>query len=272
MRITDLLNAPYRDRQLIATVRPSKDLNSAEDSIEWLDVLTGKSIGLSALLTSIGAASLTVVAGMAVLNYLNKKARGPLVMRIAANRAEQEILFPPGHPLYDMVYAGHPLKPPLYVPVGIFHSYLFEEKFMELLTILWSLGATRVEMTHIEGYERDFGGSGGVSVPGGIGATAKASSHNAQSSSGRVIAESTPTKRPRIPKNLIWFPHEGRWKNIADARLNHGLKNIDIEFIYDQDYGISAKLAGHLSKAGLNLGGEFNRYQRTVWNVNATFS
>jgi len=87
------------------------------------------------------------------------------VQKIPANVAEDVLQFPPGHPLYDTVYAGHPLKAPVYVPVAYFHRFLFQEKFNELLILLYSLGAVEVKIHYVRGYSDTFSNKGGISLP-----------------------------------------------------------------------------------------------------------
>lgn len=66
------------------------------------------------------------------------------------------LAFPPGHPQTRRLYAAHPVIETRYLPVGDFHRYVFDHKFAELMHILVSLGATRLEIEHIEGFDREM--------------------------------------------------------------------------------------------------------------------
>ena len=81
-----------------------------------------------------------------------------------------------------------------------------------------------------------------------------------------------PTKDPHVPVNLVWFPHEPLWKELADARLESGLTSYELEVKYGDDYGIDVGLKAMIEKSGLDIGGEFVKHQKTVWKIKGTFA
>lgn len=204
--------------------------------------------------------------------YFKKKTPGH-ILRISANLAEKIIRFQAGHPLYDTVYAGHPLVPRVYLTVASFHRYLFEDKFNELLTLLCSLGARQVEIDHVRGYSRMAAGKGGLTLPGllGVDVGGSGSSYLSKSSEGHLTAQFSANAEPHIPESSVWLSYEQTWKNVADARLTGGLKQIDVELQYNDDYGINEDLTIKLSKLGLSLGGNFERHEQTIWKFKAEF-
>lgn len=203
-----------------------------------------------------------------------KKKTPDRILRIPADLADKLICFQAGHPLYETVYAGHPLVPRVYVTVASFHRYLFEEKFNELLRLLYSLGARQVEIDHVRGYSTAIDGKGGLSLPGvsGLDVTASGSRKLSQSSEGHLTAQFSPNGEPHIPQSLVWLSYEQTWKNVADARLTGRLEEIDVELQYNDDYGINKDLTIKLSKLGLSLGGNFEGHEQTVWKFKAKFS
>jgi hypothetical protein len=58
---------------------------------------------------------------------------------------------------------------------------------------------------------------------------------------------------------------------IAQARLTAGLKDIDVELRYDDDFGVSAEVALKLSEFGFKLGGAFSKHEETAWEFRASF-
>jgi len=156
---SDLLSLPYRDRQLIVVVQEAvnpgervdvrlEDYYSVDKVVKnmnplimfrkdywknmfrkdyWKDT---KNFGLAGYLID------RVRGGQTLNGQAVRRLR-----KVQSNLIERLLKFPPGHPLYDIVYVGHPLEPSVYVPMAGFHHFLFEEKFNELLTLLWSLGA-----------------------------------------------------------------------------------------------------------------------------------
>ncbi len=196
------------------------------------------------------------------------------LLRIPANLADKLLRFQAGHPLYGTVYVGHPLVPRVYVTVASFHRYLFEEKFNELLTLLYSLGARQVEIHHVRGYSTTDHAKGGLSLPGisDLDVTAFGSRQLSQSSEGHLTAQFSPKGEPNIPQSLVWLSYEQTWKNLAEARLTHGLEKIDVELHYNDDYGINKELTIKLIKFGLSLGGSFEGHEHTTRKLKATFS
>lgn len=203
-----------------------------------------------------------------------KKKPPERILRIPADLADKLICFQAGHPLYDTVYAGHPLVPRVYVTVASFHRYLFEDKFNELFTLLYSLGARQVEMNHVRGYSTAIDRKGGLSLPGvsGLDVTASGSRQLSQSSEGHLTAQFSPNGEPHIPQSLVWLPYEQTWKNVAEARLTGRLEEIDVELQYNDDYHIDKDLTINLSKRGLSLGGSFEGHEPTTWKFKAKFS
>jgi hypothetical protein len=171
------------------------------------------------------------------------------------------------------VYTGHPLKGQIYVPVASFHRVLFQEKLDELLTLLYSLGALEITINYLRGYTDSFSGNGGVSLPlqVPVQVAPSFSKGSGSRSQGALRANFKPEHRPHIPEAAVWYEHEPTWMRVAQARLTAGLKDIDVELRYDDDFGVNAELAVKLTDVGFKLGGEFNKHEETIWEFHASF-
>jgi hypothetical protein len=69
----------------------------------------------------------------------------------------------------------------------------------------------------------------------------------------------------------VWYPHEDSWQEVARQRLEHGLRSFELHVTYQDDFAVTADLAASVEKAGLKVGGHFERQQSTIWAINGTF-
>lgn len=281
----DLLSLPYRDRQLIAVVLQL----DAPSNVEEVEIQLRDYINVRNVENLFKKSYWTDTKNWGLTGYLVDKARGTMasvgsasasegntvrhLRKIRADLAERILSFPPGHPLYGTAYAGHPLKREVYTPLASFHRVLFEEKFNELLTLLWCLGATNVSIHYVRGYRDAFGANAEVSLPADVpiklGASAeRQTGHNSEAT---LEAHFTPTGQPRVPDSTTWYPYERTWQKVAEARLSAGLKSIDLELRYDDDFGVSGEVAAGLSGVGFKLGGAFQKHERTRWRFHCSF-
>jgi hypothetical protein len=170
-----------------------------------------------------------------------------------------ELHFPVGHPRGKVAYIGHPVDPPVYVPVADFHRFLFEHKVAEALRLIRTLGAVTVEVVRVEGWDQTVGVKVGVALPdlsqADIGASA-----SQERTSGRSVLSTMrlkPTQSPWVPTDLVWLPHEPLWQEVAQARLESGLDSFVLDVRSTDDYGVNARLKALVAKAGLEAGGAF---------------
>ena len=154
-----------------------------------------------------------------------------------------QLQFPIGHPRKKVVYIGHPVDPPLYVPVAVFHRYLFEHKVAEALRLIRSLGARTVEV----------GVGAGVPLPPSQPVELGVSVSRNRATGHSVMSRLTlsPSGKPHIPADLVWFPHEPLWKEVAQARLESGLTSFALDVRSTDDYGVNANLKALVAKSGL---------------------
>jgi len=197
--------------------------------------------------------------------------RGALV--VAADVAEREFAFPPGHPRIDHAYAAHPLQTERYLPVAAFHQQLFEQKASELVTLLAALGAERVTVRAARGYRKGAGFSLGASLP------IEAVSAHESASRQRSIAQSLTVEEtfvvtgpPRVPEGFVWYPHEPSWQALARRRIEFGMSTFRIELTYDEDFGVDGGLVAALEGVGVQVGGSFCAFEHTRWEFEGTFA
>ena len=171
-----------------------------------------------------------------------------------------------GHPLANVLYVGHPAQQQLYYPAAEFHRRVFEHKFVEAVTLLTSLGASRIAVQQEEGETRDKERS---TVAAGLGFTR---TRREQSRSGAEFeAEFPGNAKPFIPDDLCWYPDEQTWKMIAHTRIAGGAQKTSLTVTYTTDYGIDTRVVKAARVCGVNLGGKFQQQRDTIWRLDAEF-
>jgi hypothetical protein len=182
--------------------------------------------------------------------------------------------FPVGHPRKNVVYIGHPVDSPTYIPVADFHRFLFEHKVAEALRLIRSLGAVTVEVVRVEGWDRDIGVNLGAGLPGVDQLDVGVSASRGRGSGRSVLTTMRlkPVQSPSVPQDLVWLPHEPLWQEVVQARLESGLDSFILDVRSTDDYGVNASLKALVSKAGLEAGGSFVEHRATIWRLQGAFS
>jgi hypothetical protein len=178
-----------------------------------------------------------------------------------------------GHPLPNVVYAGDPEVAGLYYPVADFHRVLFESKVAEALRLLRWLGVTDVSVEYVEGFDRAGDVEFSIAPPAGtLGELGVGANQTSKERSGaKWTARYVPTAPPQIPTDLVWFNSEPLWQEVANARLESGLREFTLELNYTGDFGINANLTAKIASVGLEAGGKFTANKDTTWKVAGTF-
>jgi hypothetical protein len=76
---------------------------------------------------------------------------------------------------------------------------------------------------------------------------------------------------PSIPPDLVWYPHEATWLQVAEGRFRYGLQTFSLSLRYEDDFGIDASLGAKVAGTSLKLGGKFQTQKATVWRIGGTF-
>jgi hypothetical protein len=282
----EFLARPYAERQRIVVA--DDVVIAAEREAEQQAVETGKGVDWGQV--AVQAASLASVVGVrgitgialgvgavgvgveAVSAAAKAREEGLKVLAVSRTEAAQ-LRMPPGHPRDRVVYVGHPALAPVYYPAAGFHRFTFEHKFSEAVRLLMALAATELEVEHVRGWSEDFAANLSAPLPTTVRLDAEvtAGRRHATGSSALFRAKLAGLTEPRLPDDLVWFPYEPTWQQVADGRLHYGLQEFQLTVRYDDDYGIDAGFKLSAQKLGLDLGGTFQEHESTTWKITGTF-
>ncbi len=276
---TPFLQRPYIDRQMIVVTDDAvaESARDAERAAGNRDNATNWSqIGEVALRLALGATIPSVSLGVEAIRELMRawsRLRSDGIRLLQVGKSESNLLdFPPGHPREKVVYVGHPTIPMAYYAAADFHRFTFEHKFSEAIDLLIHLGATKLRVERVRGWSREYAGRmsaplGPAGENVGMKAGGKSQSHN------ELLFEANlpGTHAPLLPDTLAWYTHEPTWQSIANGRIKFGLQNFSLSVSYDDDFGIHAGLKASVGKSGLDLGGNFEDHEATLWLISGEF-
>ena len=284
----DVMTWSYAERQLIVVesddavevVRRAANEDAGSKLAEDLSDAAvqgaryGRVAGGSAAIVA-GAVAGAAFVGAVHLWKTRKQANSANLRFLVVTSSQAESLsFPNGHPLPNVVYAGDPGVAGNYYPVANFHRFVFEGKVAEAIRLLRSLGATEISVEYLEGFDRGAGVDFSISSPAGEGGEVGGGVNrtNKASSGAKITMHLSPTMPARTPGDLIWFGSEPLWREVANARLESGLRAFTIDVNYTDDFGINANLKAKIISVGLELGGKFTEYKETAWKLSGTFA
>ena len=147
------------------------------------------------------------------------------------NQQLPEVQFPSSHPKKNQTYIAHPYKTDSYLPIENYDYELLNDRLNEFFYFLQCLGATSITFETIEeeGKEENKHSNTKVGVEGEgkkVRVKGDVEYDSLMNSSLRnyLKMERTqtfnPTKKPYIPKDLVWYPNEFTWQRLAQQRLN----------------------------------------------------
>lgn len=272
-----LLKLPYDSRRLIVVsdrlTERSERAAQPSAAVDRAGTL-GK---LAALAPQAALFVLTGAVGMELARRLRRLRDQGTTVRPISLATAQPLRFPPGHPRSNVVYAAHPVDPGAYIPAADFHRFLFQHKVAEAQRLIRMLGATSVMVRSVQGWDREAAAHLGLSFPepsSGVTGTASASAERTSTSGNEIITTMTlkPLGDPRVPDDLVWYPHEPLWNEIARARIESGLREFSIDVRSSDDFGINSKLKAAVDKVGLEAGGKFVEHVETTWRLEGSFA
>lgn len=267
----DLLSRPYAERQLIVVLSDEEIKAQQKYKVEQEEssfVKTAKSLSRFILPTPLIIAEATIEIYRGIVKL---REQGIKTLSVSQSDA-RKIKFPPGHPRFGVLYIAHPASDNVYFPFAQFHRLTFEHKFSEAVILLMSLGATYIEVQHVSGWAKEFSSKMDISIPqadveGNVGV-------NATHKSGSEIlftANLNGSTTGVLPDNLVWFQHEPTWQKLADGRIKYGMKDFSLSVRYEDDLGVNVGLKVAATKAKLDIGGNFEDHQSTVWKIVGKF-
>jgi hypothetical protein len=282
MTLEDFLNKPYNERQLImfSSKVSEPSMINAESAIEDMSSKIKKKdlLYLAPLLAGVilpiplallTAAELSGLLGISLKEiFKNNKLVTYMPMTYV-----KDLSLPKGNIIDGSIYIGHPIESQLkyYYPINEFHLSLHRQKSHELINILRSLQLTRFRIRHVEGYRdlSSFSVDASAKVEKvtiGAGGGKKSES----SSDYDIIWEETAVpsaKKPKLPKNLIWYDYEDEWQLAVERALKEGMKSISFKYSYKNDFGANINWKLVLANVKAKVETQKYEFQRTIWEV-----
>ena len=264
MEIDELIKKTYKQRQLVLFTDRSvgeeigNELDSSKYKGWWTFMPTLRPIALGSAL----------YAGYKV--YIGSFSLGDRNGLILPKTLIHHFVFPPGHPEDRVLYVGHPFDPKRYYPVGSFHRYLLEDKFLEAIRILEALGAKKIFVENADKGSQKKSvkiavGKGKEAIDGSL------SQREHESTLLRWQAEYKGHDNPSLPEGLAWYPNEKIWHYIVETRLKRNATSCALNLQYEEDYGIDLKLKSKIEGLGLELGGAFETSKSINWVIKGEF-
>lgn len=282
----DFTKRPYAERRLIAVDRALQSIQvmSPQERSVLKQKAAEKSEGIGRKIFDFATDSIPVISLGKKAYKLGKKAYEVTmsdksssdfdgsVMLIGQKEADS-LQFPPGHHQDNTVYVGHPLLAEVYYPLAEFHRFLFEHKVNEAINLLMSLGAKTMVVEHVDGWSREIAGNLSLPIPEAeMTASASASGKKKIESSILFRATLRGSDKPILPTDLLWYPHESTWRQLADGRIKFGLQEFSLVVSYISDFGVTANLAAKLAEMEFGIGGEFQKLTETKWKIEGVFA
>ena len=212
----------------------------------------------------------------------------------AAVAPEYQLVFQPGHPQNGCTYVQHSFRKNVYYEVNSYHDSILERKQNELLRILESLGAysAKVEVRHEDQESAEYGDESGTTMSGSYGVFSgsggrktggerKTTAASVQNASKHWTFN--PPENPCLPGDLVFYPSEETWQQLATSVLRGGLKQAVVDLEYKSEYGVTEKYLQEVSASAkllipsfdMNLSRSFtsnlHRLTTTQWHYEVVF-
>jgi hypothetical protein len=200
-----------------------------------------------------------------------------LGIRLVNIEDQKYFQLPVGHPQEGLVYVGHPISRTSYSPFNDFHRATFEHKFFELMKLLSSLGARRIQAKHIQGYGNEV--LAGADLPAysayGV-AQGQANVHVQANNRQSIVYEETIEHNTSrcLPPDMIWFDKESAWQHIAAQRLNPKMDTTEweLDLTYSDNFGVTEKLQISLAQMGGIMSDiSIKKFSYTIWHISVEF-
>lgn len=150
------------------------------------------------------------------------------------NSLPQDIQFPMNHPKINEVYVCHPINKNSYLPIKEFEKELFTDRLHELMLLLGSLGAKKIEIASQERNSKAENQKNNTQTNVSLDININSAKIDYEkNSSGDSSLEHelnvkfhqtlNPKKAPFVPNNLVWYHSNLGWQRLANQRLNGNL-------------------------------------------------
>ncbi len=206
-----------------------------------------------------------------------------------------KIQFPIGHPIEKELYVGHPYNAEIYIPLQSYEFELFIDRINEFCYLLQCLGATEFKISTIKGLETDIlekqksnieiGGK--VKIHNADGERTKNTELNSQDSLKRQVGKIqkfSPTKKPYLPNDLVWYKNEPSWQRLFQQRISGSIleyheristtqKRLFSEHEYNK---VKSEFKNVLVRAKIEVTSDietkFKEQEITEWEISVTFA
>ncbi len=145
-----------------------------------------------------------------------------------------DIKFPITHPKQDHTYICHPYKTDIYLPIEDYDKELLSDHINEFCYLLQCLGATSISVENVKGESNDRSSHKNIQIDAGAKYKKNSAGINIEyDSRDRNFSKNTlkigrnqhfnPTKKPFVPEDLVWFPHQAAWQRLVQQRMDGNL-------------------------------------------------
>ncbi|WP_238656046.1 hypothetical protein [Paenibacillus piscarius] len=239
----------------------------------------GRLVGRAALtlISPIGAALLVSATDIMSINKLlqSKGTDGFSYVEVPINHASSFLKWKGIiSPEKNTFYIKSPHNDAVYIPAAKFHTILFEEKYNEAIALLTELKPKSLLVECMEGYSKEIKTKAGFQKDGiNVNADFEKDSRVERKNMYRGEYKKPETlERHVVSSEYIWYQSETLWQKVVDGVIRHGLEQVEMDIIYDNDFGVNADLELSLAKvAGGNIAVKFASFKKTRWKVKATF-
>lgn len=141
-----------------------------------------------------------------------------------------DIHFPIGHPKANQLYIGHPYLPQIYLPFENYQLELIEDKVREFCLIAQCLGATEISIDAENAMQSSTSQDISQSLEGLFDSLVSAEGTSKRNRKNNLIEEISqainlhqkfsPTKKPFLPENTVWYQYEPSWQRLYNQRVS----------------------------------------------------
>lgn len=150
------------------------------------------------------------------------------------NELPEDIMFPLNHPKINEVYVCHPINKSSYLPIKEFEKELFTDRLHELMLLLGSLGAKKIDISSQERNRDTQNQSSNTQVNASLNVTITSVQGNHENNKKKESSLEhelnikfhqtlNPKKTPFVPGGLVWYHSNLGWQRLTNQRLNGNL-------------------------------------------------
>lgn len=159
-----------------------------------------------------------------------------------------EVKWPPGHPVKGTYYKEHPLTKEIMIPLEQYDSILLAERETELIKLLVELGATQIVIEDISQKTKEASVASNLELKG---AASIETNLGAQASSGSKYARTielrgfpwTESLAQRIEEcEFGWLDHEPGWRALVHSRTVGRCKRASVFLTNRASYSVQSQL------------------------------